>query len=527
MTDRDVAMAILAVSLAGLGLVGLKSRRTGPDRPRKSGGALPKVTWRWLWVFLLIVPAGLALTVGFTRLYATHGPGSEVNRLVFGVLLAPCVWGLATILATADYRRRFVAALLQSHSVLGLGFSAVLYLVCLSGAVTVFANDIDRWRESGWPAYERVTPEAVGRAAHAAFERIPGASRLFLVLPSDAAPHMTVLAGGQKWRTDAEGTLLGTAPEGWGEFVTDLHVRLHVPGIWGVSLVGLSGVGLTALILSGLLADPRLFRDAFRWRRGGNPQIALADLHKRIGLWGTPLFLALALSGAFLGLAQLLATNTGVLYGDDPTPSQEAAPLADLTGPLTLLAATHPDDRPHYAEIVAPGTTAQRVRLYSTPPDRLIYAERFDFDASGKLTGTLGFADGELGRQVFASLYPVHFGTFGGPWLRVIYGLLGLGLTVVCASGVDIWLMKKRISGWPARVWPGVAWGAPALLTLTAVTVPSPFLFWGGLAALLAVLAAAKSWSGPQITRLLKGATALLLIAAFGVLVRSALFVPI
>jgi uncharacterized iron-regulated membrane protein len=492
MSDRGVAIAILAVSLIGLGLVGLKSRPSGPARPRPVGGALPKVTWRWLSLFLLAGPAGFALSVGFERLYGAQGPGTAIDRLVFAVLLAPCVWGVGMILATADYRRRFVAALLHSHTVLGLAFSAVLYLVCLSGAVTVFAHDIDRWQERGWPTYERIAPEAVTRAAHATFERAPSASRLFLVLPTKPSPHMTILAGEEKWRTDAEGAILGTAPEGWGEFVTDLHVRLHVPGIWGVSLVGLSGVGLTALILSGLLADPKIFRDAFRWRRGGNPRLSLADLHKRLAFWGTPLFLALALTGAFLGLAQLLASNTGILYGDDPVPSQEAAPLADLAGPLTMLAAMRPDDWPIYAEIDAPGTTAQQIRLYSTPPDRLIYAERFDFDASGKLTGTLGFADGELGRQVFASLYPVHFGSFGGPWLRVVYGLLGLGLAVICATGVDIWLVRKKISGWPARVWPGIVWGTPALLALTLMTIPSPLLFWGGLAAVIAVRAAAK-----------------------------------
>lgn len=491
MTDRGVAIAILAVSLAGLGLAGLNSRRTGPDQPRKGGGTLPKPGWRWLWAFLLAGPVGWALSAGAERLYAGHGPGSEIDRLVFGVLLVPLVWGLVMILATAAYRRRFVAALLHSHSALGVAFSAVLYLVCLSGAVTVFAHDIDRWRDSG-PAYEQMTPKAANHAAQAAFERMPKAARLFLVLPNPATPHLTILAGEEKWRADESGNILGAETEGWGEFVTDLHVRLHVPGPWGVSLVGLSGVGLSALILSGLLAHPRIFRDAFRWRRGGNPHVALADIHNRISVWGSPLFLALALSGAVFGLAQLLALDSAVLYGPEPKPSQEAAPLSDLTGPLTKLAAMRPTDAPLYAEIDAPGTTAQQIRLYATPPDRLIYGERYDFDAAGMLTGTLGFADGALGRQVFASLYPIHFGSFGGAWLRIVYGLAGLGLAIVCASGVDIWLVRRKISGWPARVWPGVVWGTPAMLALTAVTVPSPALFWGGLAAVVLGLAAKR-----------------------------------
>jgi uncharacterized iron-regulated membrane protein len=122
-------------------------------------------------------------------------------------------------------------------------------------------------------------------------------------------------------------------------------------------------------------------------------------------------------------------------------------------------------------------------------------------------------ASGELGKQMFASVYPVHFGTFGGLTVRLLYGLFGIGLSIVCAGGVDIWLTRTRITGWPARLWPGVAWGSPALLALTAVTMPSPALFWGGQALLLAVLAVKRDWNPAKIRAVLQAATAVLLIA--------------
>jgi uncharacterized iron-regulated membrane protein len=114
---------------------------------------------------------------------------------------------------------------------------------------------------------------------------------------------------------------------------------------------------------------------------------------------------------------------------------------------------------------------------------------------------------------MFASVYPIHFGTFGGLPVRLLYGLFGIGLSIVCAGGVDIWLTRARISGWPARLWPGVAWGSPALLALTAATVASPALFWGGQALLLGILAVEKSWSPAKIRAVLQAATAFLLIA--------------
>ena len=526
-SDRGAAMGLLAVSTLGLLAVGLISRRDGPLDTPGTGGALPRVTWRWLITILLAGPGGFALSSAAELLYVAQGPGPEVDRIVFGtLLLAPLVWALALIAASADWRRRFVAAMLHSHSVVGLAFSAVLYWVCLSGAVTVFADDIDRWDQTDLPSYERMAPEAVERASRAAYDLAKTPPRLFLVLPTPTAPHTVVLAGEDKWRADADGTLLGPAPEGWGAFVTDLHVRLHVPGTWGYSLVGLTGIGMTALIISGLLAHPRIFRDAFRWRRSGNLRVSQADLHNRIGVWGAPLFLALALTGAFLGLAQLvilvnaqmlhggdMGAATRPLYGDTGPVSGDPAPLVDLTGPLRQLEAMHPDYRPLYAEISAPGTTGQRVHLYAVPPNRLPYAERFDFDAGATFAGVLGMAGGEIGRQVFASVYPVHFGTFGGLPVRLLYFLFGIGLSVVCAGGVDIWLTRSRISGWPARLWPGVAWGAPALLALTAATIASPALFWGGQALILVLLAVKKSWNPAKIRAVLQGATAALLIA--------------
>lgn len=525
--DRGAAMGLLAISAIGLAVTGLTGRREGPLTRAGADGALPRPDWRWLIVTLLAGPGGFAISTGAELLLAGHGPGLEVDRTIVGMLfLAPLLWAAVIILASVDRRRRFVAALLHSHSVVGLAFSAVLYLVCLSGAVTVFADDINRWEESGWPSYPRMEPEAVNRAAQAAYDLAKAPPRLFVVLPTATSPHTTVLANEEEWRADADGTLLGPAPKGWGEFVTDLHVRLHIPGLFGTSLVGLSGIGMTALIISGLLAHPRLFRDAFRWRRGGNPRVSQADLHNRIGVWGAPLFLALALTGAFLGLANVLLTaNAQIfhggdiaaasrpLYGDTGPVSGDPAPLADLVGPMRRLEALRPDYVPLYAEISAPGTTGQRVHLYAVPPRRLAYGERFDFDERNQFAGTLGMAEGEMGKQIFASVYPVHFGTFGGPPVRVLYFLFGIGLSVVCAGGVDIWLTRSRVSGWPARVWPGISWGSPALLALTAATVASPLLFWGGLGLLLVLLGLAKQLSPRQIRALLQGATAILLIA--------------
>ncbi|WP_334001232.1 PepSY domain-containing protein [Sphingomonas aurantiaca] len=40
-----------------------------------------------------------------------------------------------------------VRAVLSGHGILGLAFAAVIYLVCLSGTLTVFVHDLERWEQ--------------------------------------------------------------------------------------------------------------------------------------------------------------------------------------------------------------------------------------------------------------------------------------------------------------------------------------------------------------------------------------------
>jgi uncharacterized iron-regulated membrane protein len=39
---------------------------------------------------------------------------------------------------------------------------------------------------------------------------------------------------------------------------------------------------------------------------------------------------------------------------------------------------------------------------------------------------------------------PLHFGNYGGAPLKIIWALLDLGLIVVLASGIFLWLRKRR-----------------------------------------------------------------------------------
>ena len=129
----------------------------------------------------------------------------------------------------------------------------------------------------------------------------------------------------------------------------------------------------------------------------------------------------------------------------------------------------------------------------------------------GTFEGTSGLADGEIGQQAAASIYSLHFGDFGGLPVKIAYIVFGLALTVVSATGVYIWLGKRRRRGIAEPgllgAWHGVVWGAPAALVATllarfAVGNEAPFaaIFWILLAvALLAGAFSGRKMAAPQL----------------------------
>src|SRR5690606_15299162 len=123
----------------------------------------------------------------------------------------------------------------------------------------------------------------------------------------------------------------------------------------------------------------------------------------------------------------------------------------------------------------------------------VIYGDNYPFNANGELTGNIGLSDGYVGQQVAASLYPLHFGSFGGLWVKFAYGVLGVLSCVMIASGFNIWLLKRRQRGRavPAleRAWDATLWGTPAVMSAVLLLAVAGIgaigwlvgVFWTGL----------------------------------------------
>lgn len=420
---------------------------------------------------------------------------------------------------------------LSAHAAIGLLAGALLYLVSLSGTFLVFYDELRQVEQPGM-AMTSIAPEAVERAGAAMMESEtakPRTSHLYFNLPSANFPRMIAYTDTREMRVDEQGALAGPVQTSWAEFLYSVHYQLTIPGLVGLILVGVLGVMMLALSISGVIAHPRIFRDAFRLRARDGGGSGLADWHNRLSVWSLPFIVMIALTGAVIGLGVLTAEAVAARYyggdaeeayapifgGEHPV-DLSPAPLPEIAKALHYMEENHPGIAVTFLTVHDPMTRGQSIQLMGEHPRRLIFGEYYNFDAAGNFEGTTGLADGELGQQAAASNYNLHFGNYGGLPVKIAYFLFGLALSAICATGTYIWLGKRRRRGHDeprlTAAWDAVVWGMPLALGISFIarmvwgnSVPFVALFWGIFVCVLAGnVAAARVHQG---MRLLQGLT--------------------
>ena len=434
-------------------------------------------------------------------------------------------------------------AAMDGHGLLGLLFGGVIFMLCLSGSIVVMVDQLSVWERPDAPTVHRVSRDDAGRIALSVLATARAEHLdhdVFINFPTDELPRMTAIGtdgkgGHRDWNIDAAGKLVPYAEVPWVEFLQLLHFNLTVPGAIGRYLVGIFGTLLLASIVTGLFAHRRILKDAFRLRLGGSGRLSNADFHNRIGVWALPFHLIVALTGSLLGLAGLITALLALaayrgdqekalasLLGPQAVDSKLSAPLPDMPAILRGIDKAAPGAEITQLSFEHPGTEGQHVRALIAAPYHLARNEGLLFDAQGRLKWTAGFTDGNAGARIFGMITPLHYGTYGGVALKIIYLLLGSGLTLIVATGGNIWVARRREQGRPVprleRMWAATIWGQPLIVVLIAIgllwtPLPATAVYWA-LTALLWVAALALP-DGVTTRRVLRWALgiALLLLA--------------
>ncbi|MGE0625572.1 MAG: PepSY-associated TM helix domain-containing protein [Pseudomonadales bacterium] len=394
---------------------------------------------------------------------------------------------------------------LASHSWIGVLVGALMYLVCLSGTLAVLYPEFERWEQ---PYVAETTSISAQRVEQAYRQLVasgePVTHHMFVSLPTADMPRASISSENGGWFLNPDGSLGSAVSHDWTHMLIHLHLYLHLPETFGMVVVSALGALLCGLVVSGFVAHPRLFKDAFVLRLGGSRHLEQADIHNRLSVWGAPFHLMIGITGAYFGLAALVSfllaaayfdgdteALAAAAYGEERVLSQAARPPA-IARALDEMNRIAPEARPFYVTVEeADVPEKQWLIVGARHAGRLIWAEQYHFDAAGSYLGKVGYSDGDVGRQAIFSVYRIHFGHFGGPGVKVLYLVLGLALTVVSVTGINVWLARRRGRDHLNDLWSGFVWGAPPALGLTAIAqvllgIPSTLVFWAALTAAMA-----------------------------------------
>ena len=402
----------------------------------------------------------------------------------------------------------FVKQSLSAHSWIGLLASTLMYIVCLTGTLCVFYPEFQRWEKASVDESLAFEISALQKGVNDAIanEEIL-TSHMYVYLPTEERPFLSLANEKQDWYVNHDGSLGNVVESKWTDFLIDMHLYLTIPNSVGMMLVSTLGAMLCALIISGLFAHPRIFKDAFKLRLSSGTRLEQVDIHNRLSVWGTPFYLLIAITGAYFGLVSPLLGVVSAVTGKDPVAVTASVfgeePQLNLAGPLDLetaftqMTVVAPDADPFLIVVHEAGTPSQFFTIMARHPQRMIYSENYQFDAAGRYLGKVGFSDGEAGRQIVYSMYYLHFGHFAGYLGKAIYFILGIALTIVSVTGVNIWLAKRKKRDQINLLWLGVVWGVPASLEIALLTAllfdfVSVSLFWVSLVTTFALVASTE-----------------------------------
>ena len=441
---------------------------------------------------------------------------------------------------------KLVKSSLSSHSWLGLAVGGLMYIICLSGTLSIFYEEIERWEHPIADEYTEFDPQVIEESfnRYMSSDETEITDHMYLVFPNESLPRAKVSNDVEGRFINRDGSLGEVAHDELSELLTGLHINLHMPVMIGVVIVSALGALLCALIISGFLSHPSIVKDAFKFRAGGIGRLGQVDLHNRLSVWGAPFHLMIALTGAYYGFILLLVGMFALsIDGASPESINEevfpAEPMLENQAPVYAVARAleqvrelSPDGKLLYLIVHDAGSDSRFMEFYVQQPSLLAWSENYRFDTAGNYFDTAGYTQGDPAQQVLYSVYRVHFGHFGGFFTKLLYVVLGLSLTVVCATGINIWLEKRKYRDALNLIWPGVIWGMPLALATAGFTqaifhIHSIPVFWGGMAvAMTAGLFVRNEVKYKQQLQALTGVVLLALVLAFTIKFGSAAVSP-
>ena len=338
--------------------------------------------------------------------------------------------------------------LLKYHSYLGLISGLFLIIIGLSGAVLAFNEDIDdiifkKYIAEDSPSASLQLDKAI-KTVQTAFPqweiRIvkfkPGESIIFNLRLPDARRFVFVHPETGKVIANINANTTLT------KWLLKLHYSFHA-GLIGRILVLIMGILFFLSLITGLILYRKIIIKTLLFQvkiKKGPKHNLYSVLHRYIGVWALLLNIVLVITGIFLAYK---VSKSGFETPKLPTPNTIAHSVENV---LLHIKEMYPDFSPTYIRLPKTETSPITVNgTFEGDPFYLSeYFNKFLIDnRNGNIISVTKIAEASVLTRLDSMISPLHFGQFGGLWIKVLYCIVGLTGPFLSVSGFIIWRRKR------------------------------------------------------------------------------------
>lgn len=243
------------------------------------------------------------------------------------------------------------------------------------------------------------------------------------------------------------------------QYLRAMHGWLLLPWTPGVMLFGwyvVSALSIPMLgsLITGLVVYKKFWRAYLQWPRlriHKGARTFWGDFHRLAGLWSVPFILIMSVTaGWFLILGVMVEIGVTVSTAGVPVtmareevktgPDRAAAQTVSIDQAITIARTRFPDLTP--AVVIVPIGAYNHIFIFGRSAYPLVFETAAVSPYTGKLDYARGIGDRTTVELVTESMRPLHTGDFAGLWLKLVYFVFGLLLTMMVLSGMLIWTKR-------------------------------------------------------------------------------------
>lgn len=251
------------------------------------------------------------------------------------------------------------------------------------------------------------------------------------------------------------GAIQGVSPQfDFRQFTRALHGWWLVPFTngfsWGWYLVSLMGLPMLASLITGLVVYKKFWRGflkpTLRFSQGA--RIFWGDFHRLSGIWSIWFIAVISITGVWFLIQALLSDNHISISteGIPPVVARDEVPLVepgasvpriDIDQAIEIAGARIPGLEASFVGL--PGNAYSHISVWGRGWYPLMFQGASVNPYNGHVDQTRLLSDRSALEFVTESMRPLHTGDFGGLWLKLVWFVFGLLLSMMVLSGLLIW----------------------------------------------------------------------------------------